>query len=208
MLEQRADGWRLRDLGSRNGTSVANSRAEGRSTLESVTQIVFGEIAFVFVAGGETLAMGATPPAETADASRAQALRIILSRPDSTKAIVLIAAPVTADGQRTGLALAKESNDGDWSDLSLTPMEFELLHALGQRALAVEDSPSQLSRCVAAKELARSLPFQSRYASDENVRQLVRRLRKSLQRIGVDDLIDTVPGRGYSVTWQTTTTSG
>lgn len=55
--------------------------------------------------------------------------------------------------------------------------------------------------CVSSKRLARSLPCQSRYAGSENVRQLVRRLRKSLEAAGFAGVVGTVAGRGYLVTW-------
>jgi DNA-binding winged helix-turn-helix (wHTH) protein len=54
---------------------------------------------------------------------------------------------------------------------------------------------------VATKQLAKELPFQSRYANEENVRQVVRRLRTTLKKIGVVDVVKAVPGRGYYVAW-------
>ena len=51
--------------------------------------------------------------------------------------------------------------------------------------------------CVATKQLARGLPFQTRYANEENVRQVVRRLRTALVELGADGLLAVVPGRGY-----------
>jgi DNA-binding winged helix-turn-helix (wHTH) protein len=41
------------------------------------------------------------------------------------------------------------------------------------------------------------LPFQSKYANEENVRQVVRRLRGVLGEIGVDAVLAVAPGRGY-----------
>ena len=45
--------------------------------------------------------------------------------------------------------------------------------------------------------LARDLPWQSKYANEENVRQVVRRLRGALTEAGGDGLLAVVPGRGY-----------
>jgi DNA-binding winged helix-turn-helix (wHTH) protein len=50
---------------------------------------------------------------------------------------------------------------------------------------------------VATRQLARDLPFQSKYANEENVRQVVRRLRTVLGEIGVDNMLAVSPGRGY-----------
>jgi DNA-binding winged helix-turn-helix (wHTH) protein len=51
--------------------------------------------------------------------------------------------------------------------------------------------------CVPTKLLARDLPFQSKYANEENVRQVVRRLRAVLGEVGVDSVLAVAPGRGY-----------
>jgi DNA-binding winged helix-turn-helix (wHTH) protein len=50
---------------------------------------------------------------------------------------------------------------------------------------------------VQTKQLARDLPFQSKYANEENVRQVVRRLRSVLGEIGVENVLAVAPGRGY-----------
>jgi DNA-binding winged helix-turn-helix (wHTH) protein len=51
--------------------------------------------------------------------------------------------------------------------------------------------------CVQTKQLARDLPFQSKYPNEENVRQVVRRLRSVLGEIGVETVLAVAPGRGY-----------
>ena len=51
--------------------------------------------------------------------------------------------------------------------------------------------------CVATKQLARDLPFQSKYANEENVRQVVRRLRAELREVGAEGILAVAPGRGY-----------
>jgi len=58
---------------------------------------------------------------------------------------------------------------------------------------------------VATKQLARELPFQSKYANEDNVRQVVRRLRSVLTEIGVGGVLAAAPGRGYYVACQVTT---
>jgi DNA-binding winged helix-turn-helix (wHTH) protein len=50
---------------------------------------------------------------------------------------------------------------------------------------------------VPTKTLVKRLAFKTRYANEENVRQVVKRLRTSLGGIGADDILETVPGRGY-----------
>jgi hypothetical protein len=54
---------------------------------------------------------------------------------------------------------------------------------------------------VPTKQLARVLPFQSEYADEENVRQVVRRLRTALASVGVKGVVEGVQGRGYFLGW-------
>lgn len=202
IIELHGGRWRLRDQGSRNGTTLDGQRAEGRAYLQSGDALGFGEVSFYFVAGRELPALGAPAHAETADASAAHATRLTLTHRENPRTIVLITQTARTTEPRIGLALACDHADADWADLALSPMEFELLSVLAERCAETRTEPSTYARCVSSRELARALPFQSAYPSDENVRQLVRRLRKSLARFGVEDLIDTVQGRGYLVTWQ------
>jgi len=71
------------------------------------------------------------------------------------------------------------------------------LRALCARAHAEAASPSPVRGCVATKQLVRELPFQSRYANQENVRQVVLRVRALLAEVGARDVVAVVPGRGY-----------
>ena len=59
---------------------------------------------------------------------------------------------------------------------------------------------------MATKNLVRALPFQTRFANDENVRGVVRRLRLTLDEIGAEGVVETVPGRGYFIAWPVTVT--
>ncbi|HWU89858.1 MAG TPA: helix-turn-helix domain-containing protein, partial [Kofleriaceae bacterium] len=84
-----------------------------------------------------------------------------------------------------------------WTERALPPLEFQLLRTLCARATEEAASPSAVRGCVATKQLARDLPFQSKYANEENVRQVVRRLRAALAEVGAEGALAVVPGRGY-----------
>jgi DNA-binding response OmpR family regulator len=90
----------------------------------------------------------------------------------------------------------------------LPPLEFQLLRALCMRASADADSPAAVRGCIGTKQLARDLPFQSKYANEENVRQVVRRLRAQLAEVGADGVLAVVPGRGYYLTASVTAGGG
>jgi len=100
---------------------------------------------------------------------------------------------VTAGGALLWRTVGTET----WSERSLAPLEFQLLRALCARAHEEAASPSMVRGCVPTKQLARDLPFQSKYANEENVRQVVRRVRGVLAELGADGALAVAPGRGY-----------
>jgi len=103
----------------------------------------------------------------------------------------------TSDNNAGGSLLSRASGAAEWAEKGLPTLEYQLLRALCARATEEATSPSIVKGCVATKQLARDLPFQSKYANEENVRQVVRRLRAALTDIGVDGMLQVAPGRGY-----------
>ena len=83
------------------------------------------------------------------------------------------------------------------AERSLAPLEFQLLRALCIRAHEESSSPSAIRGCVPTKQLVSELPFQSKYANQENVRQVVMRLRGALAEVGARGVLAVAPGRGY-----------
>jgi hypothetical protein len=197
-LHRGDDGWQLRDLGSRNGTFVDGRRVQARAALLDRAQVKFGEVAFVFI--GRPVAMPARDQrsVDTRHAGRGPyrftlrggALDLCLVGSDGDE----------ADGAG-GALLYRSSGDAIWAELSLPPLEFQLLRLLCARAIEDQASPARARGCVPTKQLAKKLPFQSKYANEENVRQVVRRVRTSLGDIGADGLLEAQPGRGYFVAW-------
>jgi hypothetical protein len=56
-LDDAADGWRVRDLGSRNGTFVGTERCDGERALPPRTRLTIGDVALWFI-----VALGHAPP--------------------------------------------------------------------------------------------------------------------------------------------------
>ena len=192
-LKRVEDRWHVRDLGSRNGTLVDGTRSQGRVALRTPAVIKFGDVAMWFVSD--------VPAITTVDASHATASgedAIARFRIDVGATQVCVVG--RADPTTGGALLARPAGATGWVEQALPPLEFHLLRTLCTRACAESDLPSTARGCVATKQLARELPFQSRYANDENVRQVVRRLRIALDVAGADGLLAVVPGRGYYLT--------
>ncbi|MBA3541153.1 MAG: hypothetical protein H0T79_16195, partial [Deltaproteobacteria bacterium] len=102
-----------------------------------------------------------------------------------------------ADLASGGSLLSRATAAASWAERGLAPLEFQLLRALCVRGVEEASSPSAVRGCVATKQLAKDLPFQSRYANEENVRQVVRRVRAALEEVGADGVLAVAPGRGY-----------
>ncbi len=193
-LARGGGGWAVRDLGSRNGTRLDGRRVQGRGAVADLEIVTFGEVALLFV--GRPLPL--RPRGELATTHAASVSFRVVLRGEALELCVLGS---TGDDTAGGALLHRAVGSATWAELSLPPLEFQLLRALCVRALADADSPARTRGCLPTKQLARDLPFQSRYANEENVRQVVRRLRGTLDEIGAAGLIEAVPGRGYYVTW-------
>jgi hypothetical protein len=188
---RRADGgWHIRDLGSRNGTYVDGSRAQGRAKLGPRTLLKIGDVALWFLA--EVVHEPVAPPSMATASAGGGLVRFNIT-PDNIE-LCLVG---TTDAAAGGALLSRASGAQTWTERGLAPLEFQLLRTLCTRATEEANSPSLVRGCVQTKQLARDLPFQSKYANEENVRQVVRRLRSVLGEIGVDTVLAVAPGRGY-----------
>jgi hypothetical protein len=192
-----SEGWQLRDLGSRNGCHVDGRRVQGRVGLGERAVVRFGDVAFLFA--GRALALPASSAGSVATAYVSDTTTVRLTVHGPALHLCLLAA---RDGDGAGTLLYRPAaGDAPWAETSLPPLEFQLLRVLCDRALAEATSPARVRGCVATRQLARDLPFQSRFANEENVRQVVRRVRATLHEIGADGLVEALPGRGYYVAW-------
>jgi hypothetical protein len=183
-------GWTLRDLGSRNGTFVDKVRVQGRVALPARAVVRVGDVALWFLAevAHEPVA---TPSLATGSIAGG------LVRFTAAHAGLELCIVGSSDTSTGGALLARAAGAEAWAERNLPPLEFQLLRALCARASEEADSPSAVRGCVATKQLARDLPFQSRYANEENVRQVVRRLRAELRELGAEGIVAVAPGRGY-----------
>jgi hypothetical protein len=196
-LTRDGGGWQLRDLGSRNGCHVDGRRVQDHASLGPRAVVRLGDVAFLFA--GSPLALPARSPGSIATAYVSDATTVRYSVRGPALHLCLLAA---RDGDGAGALLYRAAaSDAAWAETSLPPLEFQLLRVLCDRALAEAGSPARVRGCVPTRQLARDLPFQSRYANEENVRQVVRRVRATLHAIGADGLVQALPGRGYYVAW-------
>lgn len=159
-IERDAIGWRVVDLGSRNGTLVDGAAAAPAAYLRPGAQLWLGDVVLGF-------------------AHRSRSPRVVTIESD--------------DGRRFELSSGDAAIRGDGGAIALAPRELELVIALVARRCTL--APEQAY--VRGSDLAPTLGFHSIEADDENVRELVLRVRKKLRSIGGDKLIETRRSAGY-----------
>ena len=191
-LEKTDAGWAVRDLGSRNGTFVDGARVQGRVAMPPRAMLKVGDVAMWFLT--EVVHEPASPPSMATGSIAGGLVRFATRHGDVELCVVGSSDVVTG-----GSLLSRPAGTDKWAERGLPPLEFQLLRALCARAYEEADAPSAVRGCVATKQLARDLPFQSKYANEENVRQVVRRLRAHFAELGIDDVLAVAPGRGYYI---------
>jgi len=184
--------WVITDRGSRNGTFVDGARVQGRMPLPGRHLLKIGDVAMWFLA--EVLHEPVAPPS-MATASVGGGLVRFQIAPGALE-LCLVG---TTDPAAGGALLSRAGDADRWTEKALAPLEYQLLRTLCVRATEEKESPSAVRGCVATKQLARDLPFQSKYANEENVRQVVRRVRHYLGELGVESALAVAPGRGYYI---------
>jgi FHA domain len=189
-LRQSDNGWHVRDLGSRNGSFVDGARVQGRVALGDRVRLSIGDVKLWFLADAHH---EPTSPPSVATASAGGGL--VRYRLASENVELLLVG--TSDQVAGGALLSRETGTDTWTERSLAPLEYQLLRALCVRAAEETGSPSSVRGCVATRQLARDLPFQSKYANEENVRQVVRRVRAQLGELRSESILAVAPGRGY-----------
>ncbi len=180
-LEKDDAGWELIDLDSRNGTTI-DGRRVARGRLQPGTPIGLGEIRFYF------WAPALTPPERPTGRGR--------TAPTRRDQIVFAAQVTTRDGRTVELSQRTDGGFARAADsvVELARMEFGLLQLLAERR---RTSPDPEHSYVAWHEIAEALAFDSVEADSENVRDLVRRVRRKLATLSCGELIESKHGVGY-----------
>jgi len=189
-LQRSGERWVVRDLGSHNGTYVNGERVQGKQELRHEAVLQVGNVRMFFLDRIFETHTEASP-AETATLNEVVQFRIA----PGDDGIEIQVAGRANDG--SGTILSRRGTT-EWIQRALPPLEFQMLLRLCTRAYSERNEPTTVRGCISSEELARVLPFQTRYANGENVRGTVRRLRGNhLDEIGAKGLLAHQPGRGY-----------
>ena len=182
-IAKRGDRWVLVDEGSRNGTFVDGKRVT-EVTLSDGARIQLGEIALFFVSQPLSVRPRTEGAGRTAPTRRDQ--------------LIFTAKLDMHSGSRIELAQRVEGGVlrvGD-AAVELGKLEFRLLQILTESRQTNADPELAY---MSWQQLASRLEFKSHEADSENVRELVRRVRRKLQAAGVEELLESKHGVGYRV---------
>lgn len=176
--------WRIMDRGSLNGTMVEDE-AVRNAPLHHGDRVRFGSVSFYFSA--RRVQQGRTAAGQTV--------------PTRARDIAFQARVTSMSGYE--MALVQRASGGimridEDTALEFARLEFALLKILTERRLMHSDPELAF---VSSQELADLLDFKSQEADGENVRELVRRVRRKFKTEGIEDLIESRQGVGYRLAW-------
>jgi pSer/pThr/pTyr-binding forkhead associated (FHA) protein len=174
-------GWQVVDRGSRNGTCVDGTKVES-APLRDGTRIRLGDVEMYFV--DRELPRGRTPtgPGRTTPSRKDRLAFVAQFENEQGETIQM--------SQRVEGGMVKQGE----RQADLARLEFALLRIL---ALSSREAETPEMSYLAWPVVAEKLEFRSHEADSENVRELVRRVRRKLQQAGLPDLIESRHGLGY-----------
>lgn len=207
---RRPDGsWWVVDLVSSNGTTVDDEPVRQPARLVSGSVIFVGEVGMLFVTPPPgplpvpaRLPTTQRPPSAADIATSARLVRLYDEEDDQTDEPKESA--MTFAGLRAvDLKLASPTGGGggvvelDGRSAQLTEVQYQLLRALANRMFSEELTDERVRGFVRSSELLATLPWDTSRPEDNHIKQLVRRVRRTLVRADIGDLIESRHGFGY-----------
>jgi hypothetical protein len=192
IIEQQPDGgFSLRDLGSTNGTQVGHRLVENKVLLTSGDHLLLGTVGFYFISPRPALRSGRIE-VQTISQSKAAGQGFASYEPTDLNEMESLAMNVI---EATGGGGGFVEVSGEQIQISL--VQLELLKLLMKRMVRDRARPAAVRGYLHSSEILAQISWDTAHPSDNHVKQLVRRLRRSLARSGRDDLIESQQGLGY-----------
>ncbi len=203
-LDQHA--WALRDLGSANGTFHDDTLIASPVAVREGSRLRFGHIAFYFVEDISQL------PAPQLGRTMTATISPLDRRPVAAPSPKLPLEPVEPrdeeDHTDVGLPVMSfklhEPTGGggglieiDGKQVQLTTTQFELMALMVKRMASERHQPELVRGFVRSSELIADLSWDTRDPNENHVKQLIRRVRRALQKSEIGDLIESRHRFGY-----------
>lgn len=209
-LAKEPTGWRLRDLGSTNGTFLNEVQINDSVPVAHGDRIALGSVGFYLACD-----VGEPPPVEVDAAmiTTIQSLQRIGAANEPAHATledIPAGVPTFVEREDTDgtlpaidLVIAEPTGGGGGvlqvGDVSvqLSVNQADLLRLLAKRMLEESSQPAQVRGFVRSSELLASIAWDTRDPDDNHLKQLIRRARRLLIRAGLGDLIESRQRFGY-----------
>jgi hypothetical protein len=190
-IAQAAERWVMSDLDSANGTFVDDVRITEPTRLRDGAKIRFGQLAFFFIEDSSHI------PATRPRRSISQTIRAP-SEPGASSATLEIPAQ---SRRRVAFKLHEATGGGgfieiDGKQLQLTIPQLELVALLVRKMLADAGTDDDIRGFVQTADL-RTLSLDAVEPDFDNVRQLIRRVRRAMIKADIGDIIESRQGLGY-----------
>ncbi len=170
--------WMVRDRNSTNGTFLDGHRVSDNQEISSNQLLVLGDVGFLFYADHEA---GMTIRAT-------ESIRATVASDSLLGSTLYLCEPSGGGG---GHAEYEEQS------VQMGIMQYALLETLANRFLKERHNPDDVRGFVPSSELLADLPWNTPYPGDNNIKQLVRRVRRALEQIALTDAIESRQRFGY-----------
>ncbi len=178
--DARTRRWLVSDLGSRNGVQVEGVDVTKPVPITDGQLLSIGDVGFVFVDDHNRLKL--LRPSDT----MGQTLRS--QRGDQTGELLTLIQPSGGGG---GVVQARGVS------VQLGATQFALVHLLALRLAEERNRPVEVRGFVRSSELLGSLPWDTPHPEDGHIKQLVRRVRRALEKLDLGEVIESRHGFGY-----------
>lgn len=181
--------WSIRDLDSLNGTFVDGKRVV-EAVLGETCRVHLGRLGFYFLSD-PAVVPSLRPRRGVAETSRPPSVARVATENDlRTRDSATLEVLEPTGGGGSVLRISDKA-------VQLTIAQHELFTLLLDRMQTDVDVPPGVRGFVTIEELLGRLSLDSHSADADNVRQLVRRVRRQLCNAGIGDLIESRQGLGY-----------
>lgn len=191
--------WSVRDLESASGTYVDDHPVTSAAPLHAGARVRFGQLAFYFLPDGARLSApassvmvtGQMPCIAAAGSGELPAPRELEDEPPDPGLPSISLRVHEAAGGSAGFV------ELEGKRIQLTAAQLELISLMMRRMTADTDQPPVVRGFVRSSELIARLPWDTAEPNENHVKQLVRRVRRALMKVALDDLIESRHRFGY-----------
>ncbi len=203
-IDQEPGGsYSLVDLKSTNGTHVGHTVVQDKVTLVSGDLVFLGSVGFYFMCPRPSLRSSSVEfstlrPVVTKGAASACKTTEVTDLNDVESVAIEI---IEATGSGGGFV------DVAGTQIQISMVQLELMKLLLKRMERDRVRPAAVRGYLHSSEILAEVSWDTAHPSDNHVKQLVRRLRRSLARSGRDNLVESQQGLGYRLSVRPTSTT-